>query len=136
MPRPSPCPRRAARARRTPATWRASPRGATACGSRRLVRGGDPARPETNQPTQREILREHRAARDPRRDPATVRLPGRQRRQRATAIAPRVAPAQPLPADVTVTAAELGGVPTAEITVDGIEPRHVVLYFHGGVYVM
>jgi acetyl esterase/lipase len=35
-----------------------------------------------------------------------------------------------------VTAAELGGVPTAEITVDGIEPRHVVLYFHGGVYVM
>ena len=36
----------------------------------------------------------------------------------------------------TVTAAELGGVPTAEITVDGIEPRHVVLYFHGGVYVM
>jgi monoterpene epsilon-lactone hydrolase len=44
--------------------------------------------------------------------------------------------AQPLPADVTVTAAELGGVPTAEITVDGIEPRPVVLYFHGGVYVM
>jgi acetyl esterase/lipase len=44
--------------------------------------------------------------------------------------------AQPLPADLTVTAAELGGVPTAEITVDGIEPRHVVLYFHGGVYVI
>jgi len=44
--------------------------------------------------------------------------------------------AQPLPADVTLTAAELGGVPTAEITVDGIEPRHIVLYFHGGVYVM
>ena len=44
--------------------------------------------------------------------------------------------AQPLPADVTVTAAPLGGVPTAEITVDGIEPRRVVLYFHGGVYVM
>jgi epsilon-lactone hydrolase len=44
--------------------------------------------------------------------------------------------AQPLPADVTVTAAALGAVPTAEITVDGIEPRHVVLYFHGGVYVM
>ncbi len=42
--------------------------------------------------------------------------------------------AQPLPAEVTVTAATLGGVPTAEITVDGIEPRHVVLYFHGGVY--
>jgi len=44
--------------------------------------------------------------------------------------------AQPLPADVTVTAAALGGVPTAEVTVDGIEPRHVVLYFHGGVYVL
>jgi epsilon-lactone hydrolase len=44
--------------------------------------------------------------------------------------------AQPLPADVTVTASALGGVPTAEITVDGIEPRHVVLYFHGGVYVI
>jgi monoterpene epsilon-lactone hydrolase len=44
--------------------------------------------------------------------------------------------AQPLPADVTATAAALGGVPTAEITVDGVEPRHVVLYFHGGVYVM
>ena len=44
--------------------------------------------------------------------------------------------AQPLPAEVTVTAATLGGVPTAEVTVDGIEPRHVVLYFHGGVYVI
>jgi acetyl esterase/lipase len=44
--------------------------------------------------------------------------------------------AQPLPADVTVSAATLGGVRTAEIAVDGVEPRHVVLYFHGGVYVM
>jgi epsilon-lactone hydrolase len=44
--------------------------------------------------------------------------------------------AQPLPADVTVTAAALGGIPTAEITIDRIEPRHVVLYFHGGVYVI
>ncbi len=44
--------------------------------------------------------------------------------------------AQPLPAEVSVTAAALGGVPTAEVTVDGIEPRHVVLYFHGGVYVI
>jgi monoterpene epsilon-lactone hydrolase len=46
------------------------------------------------------------------------------------------ASAQPLPADVTATAAELGGVPTAEITIDGIEPRHVVLFFHSGVYVI
>jgi epsilon-lactone hydrolase len=37
---------------------------------------------------------------------------------------------------VTVTAAALGAVPTAEITTGGIEPRHVVLYFHGGVYVL
>jgi monoterpene epsilon-lactone hydrolase len=44
--------------------------------------------------------------------------------------------AQPLPAEVTVTAAALAGVPTAEITVDGVEPHHVVLYFHGGVYVI
>jgi monoterpene epsilon-lactone hydrolase len=44
--------------------------------------------------------------------------------------------AQPLPADVTVTAGELGGVPTAEVTVDGVDPRHTVLYFHGGVYVL
>src|SRR3981081_3922973 len=44
--------------------------------------------------------------------------------------------AQPLPADVTRTAAALVAVPSADITVDGIEPRHIVLYFHGGVYVM
>ena len=44
--------------------------------------------------------------------------------------------AQPLPADLTVTGGTLGGVPTAEITIAGIEPRHVVLYFHGGVYVI
>ncbi|HEX9624246.1 MAG TPA: alpha/beta hydrolase [Streptosporangiaceae bacterium] len=56
---------------------------------------------------------------------------GEQRRQLRELLS-----AQPLPADVTVTAAALGGVPTAEITVDGIEPLHVVLYFHGGVYVM
>src|SRR5258708_21491547 len=43
---------------------------------------------------------------------------------------------QPLPSDVIVTAAALGGVPTAEITIDGIEPRHVVLYFHAGVYLI
>jgi epsilon-lactone hydrolase len=44
--------------------------------------------------------------------------------------------AQPLPADVTVIAATLGGVPTAEITIDGVESRRVVLYFHSGVYVI
>jgi acetyl esterase/lipase len=35
-----------------------------------------------------------------------------------------------------VTPAELGGVPAADIRIDGIPPRHVVLYFHGGVYVL
>jgi monoterpene epsilon-lactone hydrolase len=44
--------------------------------------------------------------------------------------------AQPLPADVSMAEAALGGVRTAEITVDGIEPRHMVMYFHGGVYVL
>src|SRR5205807_1545172 len=42
--------------------------------------------------------------------------------------------AQPLPADITLTRAALGSVPTAENTVVGVEARHVVLYFHGGVY--
>jgi len=44
--------------------------------------------------------------------------------------------AQPPPAGVTVAAAALGSVPTAEITIDGTEPRHVIVYFHGGVYVI
>ncbi len=44
--------------------------------------------------------------------------------------------AQPLPAEVTVTTAAMGGIPTAEVTVDGVDSRHVVLYFHGGVYVI
>jgi acetyl esterase/lipase len=49
--------------------------------------------------------------------------------------------AQPLPAEVTVTAGALGGVPVAEVTFAevtgaGADPRHVVLYFHGGVYVL
>ena len=48
----------------------------------------------------------------------------------------KLSSAQPRPADVTVTATALGSVPTAEITVAGIESRHVVLYFHGGVYVL
>ncbi|MEU9875625.1 alpha/beta hydrolase [Streptomyces phaeochromogenes] len=44
--------------------------------------------------------------------------------------------AQPLSAEVAVKSGELGGVPVAEITVGGVEPRYVVLYFHGGVYVL
>src|SRR5258707_3583959 len=30
----------------------------------------------------------------------------------------------------------MDAAPTSEITIDGIEPRRVVLYFHGGVYVL
>jgi monoterpene epsilon-lactone hydrolase len=44
--------------------------------------------------------------------------------------------AQPLPVGVTLTRAALGSVPTAEITVAGAESRHIVLYFHGGVYAL
>jgi epsilon-lactone hydrolase len=44
--------------------------------------------------------------------------------------------AQPLPAGVTVTPGTLGGVPTAEITTGATQPRHVIVYFHGGVYVL
>jgi len=43
---------------------------------------------------------------------------------------------QPPPADVVVSSAALGTVPTVEITVTGVEPRHVVLYFHGGAYAL
>jgi epsilon-lactone hydrolase len=46
------------------------------------------------------------------------------------------ASARPLPPDVTVTEGALGGVPTAEISIGGVESRRVVLYFHGGVYVI
>ena len=98
---------------------------------------GEPAweRCQAN-PNRREILREHRAGENldailrQSAFPADIDL-SEQRRQIRELIS-----AQPLPAEVTVTAAALGSVPTAEITVDGIEPRHVVLYFHGGVYVM
>jgi monoterpene epsilon-lactone hydrolase len=44
--------------------------------------------------------------------------------------------AQPPPPDLSVTPATLGSVPTVEITVAGVEPRHLLLYFHGGVYAM
>jgi monoterpene epsilon-lactone hydrolase len=47
-----------------------------------------------------------------------------------------VTPARPQPADVTVTAGTLGAVPTAEIVFDGVETRRIVLYLHGGVYVL
>jgi epsilon-lactone hydrolase len=42
--------------------------------------------------------------------------------------------AQPLAADLTLTPGALGSVPTVEITIAGVEPRRLLLYFHGGVY--
>jgi len=54
-----------------------------------------------------------------------------QRRQLRAAVS-----AQPLPPDVKVAGGFLGRVPTAEVTIDGIDTGRVVLYFHGGVYVI
>jgi acetyl esterase/lipase len=42
--------------------------------------------------------------------------------------------AVPAPPGVTAAPAMLGSVPTVEITVADVEPRHLVLFFHGGVY--
>lgn len=44
--------------------------------------------------------------------------------------------AQPPPADVTLTAATLSGVRTAELPIDGTEPGDTILYFHDGDYVL
>jgi epsilon-lactone hydrolase len=46
------------------------------------------------------------------------------------------ASAQHLPPDVSVTPGSRGGVPTAEISIDGADSSDVILYFHGGVYVI
>src|SRR5258708_9598918 len=50
-------------------------------------------------------------------------------------LLPELLSAQPLPAEVTVTRAVLGGVPAAAITVDRGEPPHPVSYFHARVSV-
>ena len=42
--------------------------------------------------------------------------------------------ASPRAADVTTTAASLGGVPVVTIDVAGTSPDEVILYFHGGAY--
>src|SRR3954470_5396497 len=131
--RPSRCPSPAARARRTAATWRASPPGVVACASRPPVRARSPPTNESNR-RRSSVSMEQRETLD-----AILRQAGfpadadvgEQRR-----LLRELLSAQPLPADVTVTTAAIGGVPTAEITVDGIEPRHLVLYFHGGVVVV
>ena len=56
---------------------------------------------------------------------------GEQRRQLRELTA-----SQPLPANVSVTAAALGGVPTAKITIDAIGPAMFSCTFHGRVYVL
>ncbi|MEY9839657.1 alpha/beta hydrolase [Streptacidiphilus sp. EB103A] len=40
----------------------------------------------------------------------------------------------PLPADVSVTPGELGGVPVLTVETPGNDPSAVLLYFHGGAY--
>ena len=42
----------------------------------------------------------------------------------------------PVPPDVQQNPVEIGGVAGVEVTVEGIEAENVILYFHGGVYVI
>ena len=42
----------------------------------------------------------------------------------------------PVPADVQHKTAEIGGVPGIEVTIAGNASENVILYFHGGVYVI
>src|SRR3984893_4077707 len=44
--------------------------------------------------------------------------------------------AQPLPADVRVTPADLGGVPVAFIDIAGVEPRGTIFHIHGGGFAL
>jgi monoterpene epsilon-lactone hydrolase len=42
----------------------------------------------------------------------------------------------PVPGDVRRTRTSVGGVDAVEVTVDGTDSSNVILYFHGGVYVI
>ena len=42
----------------------------------------------------------------------------------------------PVPGDVTKTETKVGGVDATEVTLHGIDSANVILYFHGGVYVI
>ena len=42
----------------------------------------------------------------------------------------------PVPSDVRKASTAVGGVDAVEVTVDGIDSANVILYFHGGVYVI
>jgi epsilon-lactone hydrolase len=42
----------------------------------------------------------------------------------------------PIADDVQRAAIDLGGVGAVEVSIDGVDPSNVILYFHGGVYVI
>ena len=44
--------------------------------------------------------------------------------------------AAPLPDDVSAKEGELGGVPVVNVQITGLDPTTVILYFHGGAYVL
>jgi epsilon-lactone hydrolase len=48
----------------------------------------------------------------------------------------RMLTSRPLPADVALTPADLGGIDVLEIGIDGVTPEATLLWFHGGVYVL
>jgi acetyl esterase/lipase len=48
----------------------------------------------------------------------------------------RMLTSQPLPDDVILTPARLGGVPVLEISIDGVTAEDTLLWFHGGFYVL
>jgi acetyl esterase/lipase len=48
----------------------------------------------------------------------------------------RMLTAQPLPGDVVTTPGKLGGIATVAIDVDGVESADVILWFHGGFYIV
>jgi len=69
-----------------------------------------PARERCTTNPSEEILHEHPAAREPGSNPATVSLPADIDLNEQRRLLRELISAQPLPADVTVTAATLGGV--------------------------
>jgi epsilon-lactone hydrolase len=56
--------------------------------------------------------------------------------QEQRSVFERMMTARPLPDDVVTTPGELGGIATVAVEVDGIESADVILWFHGGFYVV
>ncbi|WP_157247012.1 alpha/beta hydrolase [Nonomuraea typhae] len=52
------------------------------------------------------------------------------------AIFHEVVASAPLPGDVSAQPCQLGGVPVVLVHTPDIDPEHVILYFHGGAYVL